>query len=42
VARATQRQTLLGITIEGELITVDHGDSRWSDDEPYGDEGGER
>ena len=41
VARATQRQALLFIEIDGEPLEVDHGDTRRSDDESYRDDGGE-
>ena len=41
VARATQRQALMFIEIDGELVKVDHGDTPRSDDESHRDEGGE-
>jgi hypothetical protein len=41
VVRAPQRQALVFIEIDGELIKVNHGASRRSEDESYRDEGGE-
>ena len=41
VTRAAQRQALVFIEIDGELVKVDHGDTPRSDDESYREEGGE-
>ena len=41
VARATQRQALVFIEIDGELIQVSHDAPRRSEDGSYRDEGGE-
>lgn len=41
VARATQRQALIFLEIDGELIKVSHGAARRPEDESYRDEGGE-
>ena len=41
VARATQRHAVVFIEIDGELVKVDHADTRRSDDESYREEGGE-
>jgi hypothetical protein len=41
VARATQREALVFLEIDGELIKVSHGAGRRADDASYRDEGGE-
>jgi hypothetical protein len=41
VARATQRQALVFVEIDGELIKVNHGAARPPEDASYRDEGGE-
>jgi hypothetical protein len=41
VSRATQRQALVFMEIDGELVDVDHGDAGRSEDGSYRDEGGE-
>jgi len=41
VAHATQRQALVFIEIDGELIKVHHGAGRRPQDASYRDEGGE-
>ena len=41
VVRATQRQALMFIEIDGELVEVDHGRPAPSDHPSYRDEGGE-
>ena len=42
VARATQRQALMFIEIDGELVEVAHGGPEPPDNASDGDEGGER
>ncbi len=41
VARATQRQALIFLEIDGELIKVSHGAGRRAEEPSYRDEGGE-